>query len=198
MSSTTPASSDTRRRILDAALDVVADPHAGDFTVGRVARQAGVSRQAVYLHFPNLVALALDAARWLDEREGVVHATAPIRAARTAETMIDAYARFLGAYNPRIAPVVRMCYRLRARPEMEAAWQDRLAARRRGAESMARQLRAWGRLTPSMSVAAATDWITAVGSVRLWDELTGDLGWSQRRFVEHVRRGLRATLLAPR
>jgi lipopolysaccharide/colanic/teichoic acid biosynthesis glycosyltransferase len=47
---------DTKARILAAALACAADARA-DCTMGEVAAKAGLSRQAVYLHFPNRAAL---------------------------------------------------------------------------------------------------------------------------------------------
>ena len=137
MSSEPPALAGTRERILEAVLASLVEGDDDVVNVAAVARRAGVSRQAVYLHFPNRGTLGVEAARWLDEREHVDAMTAPIEAAATPDAALDAYAEFLGAYNPRIASMVRMAYRLRRLPELEAAWQDRLRARRGGAGRIA-------------------------------------------------------------
>jgi len=188
----------TRERILEAVLAAFEEGDADVLNMVAVARRAGVSRQAVYLHFPNRSALGVAAVRWLDEREDVAAAVAAIFAATTPETMLDAYAEFLGGFNPRIASVARMAYRLRALPEIEAAWQDRLQARRGGAGLLAQRLADAGRLREPFTVQTAGDWLAATASVLVWEELTRDLGWTRERYVEHVRAACRATLLTPR
>lgn len=188
----------TRVRILEAVLAAVAEGAEDVLNVAAVARRAGVSRQAVYLHFDNRRTLGVAAARWLDEREDVQAASAPIRAAPTPQAALDAYAVFLGAYNPRIAPVVRMAYRLRALPELEEVWQDRLQARRGGAGQIATRLAEAHCLAEPFSAESAGDWLAAMGSVLLWEELTMDLGWSTDRYVRHLQATFRGTLLKTR
>ena len=50
-----------RRRVLRAALDVLADDGMPGFTVESVARRAGASRATVYRHWPTSSALLVDA-----------------------------------------------------------------------------------------------------------------------------------------
>jgi hypothetical protein len=88
-----------------------------------------------------------------------------------------------------------MMYRLRSLPEIEAAWQDRLAARRGGSGQIARRLAESGRLAAPFTETTAGDWIAATGSVMLWEELTRDLGWDDDRYVAHMAATFRATLL---
>jgi AcrR family transcriptional regulator len=187
----------TRERILDAVLAAFVEGDPDVLNVAAVARRAGVSRQAVYLHFPNRTALGVAAVQWLDERESLTAAVAPIFAAGTPEDTLDAYAEFLGGFNPRIAGVARMAYRLRALPEIEAAWQDRLRSRRGGAGLIAQRIADAGRLRPPFTARTAGDWLAAAASVLVWDELTQDLGWSRQRYVQHLRATFHATLLAP-
>lgn len=187
----------TRVRILEAVLAAVIEGDEDVLNMAAVARRAGVSRQAVYLHFPNRAALGVAAVQWLDEREQLDDAIAPIMQATTPDETLKAYAEFLGHFNPRIAPVVRMGYRLRTIPEMEEAWQDRLASRRRGGELVARRLHDAGRLKAPFTVQTAGDFVCAMASVLLWEELTQDLGWSRKRYVEHVHAALVGTLLDP-
>lgn len=196
MSSKRAQRGDGRRRILEAALAAL---EAGDINLldmSAVARRAGVSRQAVYLHFGNRTALAVAMARYADDKYGLTDAVQPVVDADTPEAMLRAYAAFLGTYNPRIYPVVRMASRIRNDdPDLEAAWLDRLRNRRRAGYSMARRLRGWDRLNPAFSVRAAADWLTAMGSVALWEELVLDLGWSENRFVDFLSGSCCRTLL---
>lgn len=79
MSSRTTAARDTRTRLLQAARDLLLSGEP--FSMERIARLAGVSRQAVYLHFPDrfhlLDAIATQAVRdqGQDEKVQVLEAT---------------------------------------------------------------------------------------------------------------------------
>ena len=82
--------------------------------------------------------------------------------------------------------------------EIVAAWSDRLANRRRGAYQTARQLAAWRRLRPVWTPRTAADWLTVQASVKVWEELVVDLGYSPRRFVAIMTRAATEALLTPR
>ena len=165
----------------------------------RVAQLAGVSRQAVYLHFANRAALLVAAVRHVDARLDLQHGVAPVVAATTAEEMLERYAQFLGSYNPRLYGVVRAADAARrADPAVAAAWADRLKVRRAGGYRVATRLAAWGRLAPAWTSRTAGEWLTAQGSVKVWEELVLDLGWSRRRFTQTMARAFTRALLVSR
>src|SRR5258708_36371923 len=64
----------TRRRILDVTLDLVARRGGADVTMAQIARAARVSRQAVYLHFADRAALFTAAVADLEQRRGLPRA----------------------------------------------------------------------------------------------------------------------------
>jgi len=72
----------------------------------------------------------------------------------------------------------------RSDPKVSAAWSDRLKNRRRGGYQIAERLAAWGDLAPHWTTRSAGDWLTAQASVKVWEELVVDLGYSSRRFVK--------------
>jgi AcrR family transcriptional regulator len=168
------------------------------FLLGAVAREAGVSRQAIYLHFESRGALAVAVARHSDEVFGLDEALAPLRSAKDGRSLLRAQARFVAAYNQKLYPIVRMADAFRqSDAELRAAWDDRLASRRAGGRHIARQLARWGELKPDWTIESAGDWITALASVKLWEELVLDLGWPSRRFAKHLELVLADSLLGP-
>ena len=187
-------STDTRQALLQAGLAVLS--RGEPFSLGEIAREAGVSRQALYLHFESRVALAVAVAQFTDAAFGIDEALAPSRAATNGRALLRAHARFVTRYNARIQTVVRMADALRqSDPEMAAAWLDRLAARRQGGHRVARALARWGELAEPWTVETAADWVCAMSSVKLWEELVLDLGWSKKRFASLLERQLTAALL---
>lgn len=165
----------------------------------RVAQIAGLSRQAVYLHFSNRAALLIAAARRVDDRFDLDERLEPVVKAATAEQLLARYAEFLASYNPHLYGVVRAADAARrVDPAVAAAWSDRLKNRRRGSYRVVTRLAAWGRLAPGWTARAAGDWLTAQASVKVWEELVLDLGWSRGRFTETMTRAFVGALLVPR
>ena len=166
------------------------------FSLGEIAREAGVSRQALYLHFESRAALAVAVAQFVDIAFGLDDALAPVRAATDGHSLLRAQARFVAKYNERIQTVVRMADALRQTdPELAAPWHDRLAHRRAGGHHIANTLARWGELSDEWTVETAGDWVCAMSSVKLWEELVLDLGWSKERFTRSLERQLVAALL---
>jgi AcrR family transcriptional regulator len=191
---TAPPATDTRQRIIQAGLAVLT--RGEPFSLGEIAREAGISRQALYLHFDSRVALAIAVAQHVDELFGVEQALAPVREATDAPSLLRAQARFVTKYNERLYPVVRMADALRQTdPDMAAPWEDRLAARRAGGRAIAARLDQWGALSDEWTVETAGDWICALASVKLWEELIIDLRWSKERFARSLEQQLCSALL---
>jgi AcrR family transcriptional regulator len=159
---------DTRNRILAAALACAADARA-DCTMGEVAAKAGLSRQAVYLHFPNRAGLLAA----LSERlAGTVPAPADAPSARGVLTFLLAW---LADDYPRTWPLVR---RLGENP----GDASRLIACR----SLAERFRAEGALSPHLSPAAAADLLFTLTSPAVWAELVPGRGWDAARYRSHI------------
>ena len=186
----------TRASILDATLELLQkDPQR--VNISRIAKAAEISRQGLYLHFDGTAALLLAAARRVDDRLDLEKRVRPLLEADNAEELLFRYATFLAEYNPLIYPVVRSADAIRAtEPHVQRAWMDRLANRRQGARTIAKRLKAWGRLATGWSVPTAGDWLAAQGGVKIWEELVMDLGWSRKRYVESMTRAFKGSLLA--
>src|SRR5436190_13666894 len=120
----------TRRRILDVTLDLVARRGGADVTMAQIARAARVSRQAVYLHFADRAALFTAAVRHLDERRGIPEAVQRIRDASGAVAAMREMVAMQARLNPEVWPIARALDAVRRGDEAaERSWQDRSAAR---------------------------------------------------------------------
>ena len=73
----------TRTRILDATLRMLEKHRGRGVRMGDIAKAAGISRQAVYLHFASRTELLVAATKYLDEILDVDHRLAPSRAAES-------------------------------------------------------------------------------------------------------------------
>ncbi len=188
----------TRTRILDAARGELEARAWAGLRLEDVARAAGVSRQAIYLHFGSRSALLLALVERVDEAEGLPALVAHVHAAPDAVQALDRLVALNAAYEPRIRAVVLAHDAARRRDaDLEAAWQDRMRRRRALCRHVVRRLEAEGRLTPGIEAPEAADLAWALLGSRVHEDLVHVRRWSRRRYEAHLRALLRAALVAP-
>lgn len=181
------SSLETRDRILDAALVIVQGNRGTSLTMGEVATQAGLSRQAVYLHFQDRTALLVALALYADETRDASVRLAAIAKAPTARAAVAALVALRAGDNPDAWPVERIFESLRLEDAVvEAAWQDRLAGSLEACRAIAQRFQEEGALARHLSTAAAADLLWSLTSQRLWEELVIGRGWSAERYRSHV------------
>lgn len=160
-----------------------------------VAKEAGVSRQAVYLHFPNRAELLIATTRYIDEVKDVDGRLAKSRAAK-GQARLDAYIEAWGNYIPEIYGAGRALMALYdTDAEAAAAWDDRMAAVRHGCEAAIAALSGSGELAKNMPKTKAIDLLWTLLSVRNWEQLTQTCGWSQADYIAHTKRAAHAMLV---
>ena len=166
----------TADRILDAALACAQE--GPDFIMADVARAAGLSRQGVYLHFPDrktlLVALALRA------REE--HPAVKIDDLPSARAALNAMVARLAEIHPKVWPVVRALGE-EARDQRAAPGWRPVAP---GPRLLAERFQGEGALAAHLSLQTATDLLATLLSLSVWKELVLDRGWEAARYKSHI------------
>lgn len=174
----------TRAKILQAALDLLL---AGDGTRTRmsdVAKRAGVSRQAVYLHFDNRADLLIAATQHLDEQLGSDARLAPSRAAQSGIERLDAFVLAWGSYIPEIYGAAKAMIAMSATDQAAAdAWAKRMQDMREGCAAAITALQHDGTLSGDFTPDEATDVLWALLSVATWEHGTITCGWSQEKYL---------------
>lgn len=190
--------SSTRERILTAARELIEQDSGAAPNVSAIARAVGISRQALYLHFPDRASLLLALVAHVDEHEDLQAGLAAVAAAPDAGAQIRAWAGMQSERNPRIAPLARALDRVRHEDEPVAqAWRDRTDGRMRGAVGIVERLRKEGRLHPSWTSEEAAALLWELTSFRVWDDLVNELGLAADRYVEVVTAAALAALASP-
>ncbi|NIY75040.1 TetR/AcrR family transcriptional regulator [Thalassospira sp. HF15] len=179
---------ETRTRILNAAWELLEAHQGKEVRMSDIAKAAGISRQAVYLHFPTRAELLVATTRHVDEVKDV---DARLRASRTANTGVERLAAFVeawGNYIPEIHGVARALIAMQDSDDAaKLAWADRMRGLRQGFEAAIRALEGDGDLSADYSATEATDLLSSLLSVQTWEQLTQTCGWSQRQFVDHAK-----------
>ncbi len=182
------ANFDTRERILNAAWKLLEADKAASVRMGDIAKEAGISRQALYLHFPTRAELLVATARYLDDVKNVDQRLAASRTASTGVERLNAFIEAWGNYIPEIYGVAKAFLAMKDSDEAaEIAWNDRMQAVREGCEAAVKALKKDGVLSPDYSVKTATDFLWTMLSVRNWEQLTIGCSWSQKRYVETMK-----------
>ena len=164
--------SSTKERILSAARELVEQGNGGTPNMSELARAVGISRQALYLHFPDRGSLLLALVADVDEREDLQAEASAMLAAPDAAGQIRAWVRMQARRNPRIAPLARALDQARHSDQAAAeAWRDRTDNRMRGAVMAVTRLRDEGRLHPSWTSTEAATLLWELTSFRVWDDL---------------------------
>lgn len=161
-----------------------------------IAKAAGISRQALYLHFPSRADLLIATVRYLDEVLKVDDRLADSRAATDGDTRLGAFIAAWGGYIPQIYGVARALMAMQdSDPEARQAWTDRLSAIRHGCAAAVSALAADGALRADLTEEQGTDLLWSLLSVRMWEHLVRDCGWSQETYEAEILRVARLALI---
>lgn len=186
----------TRRKILDAAWKLLEAGQAPS-RMSDIARAAGISRQALYLHFPSRAELLVAVTRHVDAVKDVDGRLAESRAAASGEARLAAFVSAWGNYIPEIRGVSRALMAMQeSDAEARAAWEGRMEAVRQGCAAAVAALARDGRLAEGLSQERATDLLWALLSVETWVRLCETCGWPQEDYISEMQRGARRILLS--
>jgi AcrR family transcriptional regulator len=193
--STNKRSTLTRQEVLDRAWELIA-ARGAEVSMAEIARAAGISRQAVYLHFGTRGGLLMALVKRADDRFRIRESFAEALGQPTAEERLDAWLAAWFAFIVRIQPVARDLIRLRSTDaDAASAWEDRMTDLRSWLREMIVTVEREGALRTEWSVDEAADYLWAASSVQMWDLLTGDRHWDAPRVGETLRRTIPAVLL---
>lgn len=161
-----------------------------------IAAEAGISRQALYLHFGTRAELLIATTRYLDDIKGVEERLAPSRTASKGIERLDAFIEAWGSYIPEIYGVARALLAVHdTDADAAAAWNQRMQDVREGCQAALAALKHDNALSTEWTVDTATDLLWTMLSVRNWDQLTRECGWTTEEFVERLQRQAKRTFV---
>ncbi len=176
---------ETRSRILQAALDLLEVRSSKGVRMTDIAKKAGISRQAVYLHFSTRAELLIAATHYLDELKGSEERLLASRSAKTGIERLDAFIKAWGAYIPEIYGSLKALLAMKDTDDAATeAWTQRMQDMREGCEAAIKALDKDGMLASAYTPEQATDILWTMLSVRSWEQLTIDCNWSQKKYIE--------------
>ena len=186
---------ETRTRILAVTWDLVAD-QGSSLKLSEVAERAGVSRQAVYLHFGDRNGLLLALVNHMDETLDLGASLAHVQAAPTGYELLERAMRLNTDFWTAVCPVAQVLEAAQHDDEaLGAAWRDRMELRQMAFGMMIRRIADLHELAAEWSLEEASALLYAVAHFDTWRELTHQLRWTDDHYVKAMTLLLRRALL---
>ena len=180
--------SETRTRILAATWQLMEQQQGSNVRMGDVAKTAGLSRQAVYLHFSSRAELMIATARYGDQVRNLDERLKPYRAATTGKERLETFIAFWGNYIPEIYGVAKALLATRETDAAVAsAWQDRMDSVKSGCREIIGALGRDRTLSPNITSEEAADLLWTLLSIRNWENLVLECGWSTSQYVSRLQ-----------
>lgn len=149
-----------------------------------IARAAGISRQAVYLHFESRSDLLIATTRYLDDVLELDKRYKVVQESSSGVERLETFIEFWGNYIPNIYGIAKaLLAALETDEAAAAAWNDRMDAVKGGCRTIIEALREDECLCDEWSVDEATDLLWTLLSVRNWEQLTIASKWSTREYI---------------
>lgn len=191
------ASAETRRRIIDAARQVLTTQPLRSFNLSEVAGSARVVRSTIYAVFGSREGLLRAVVQDMSERGGWERMREAFRHPDAWEAVrrnIEVGTRMAASEHP-VALAISVLAAVDPDAAVVAAEMDEV--RRRGLESLARRLREQGYLRPELSHQEAVDILWVLSSWKTFDQLHTGRGLDQQAVAERLATMARLTLCRP-
>ncbi len=178
---------DTKVNILKATWELLANNQGKGVRMSDIAKQVGISRQALYLHFPTRTELLIATTRYMGDELNIDDRLAPSRAATDGLDRLEKYILMWGEYIPEIYGVAKALMIMEATDKDAAkAWDDRMVAMREGCEAAVNAMKRDGYLSRDLKPKEATDILWILLSVRNWEHFVIDCGWSNKHYIKQI------------
>lgn len=187
---------DTNSRILAETWRLMEQKRGQGVRIQDIAKAAGISRQAVYLHFPSRVELLVETTRYVDKALCVNERFQEYCAAKNGVERLEGYVDFWGNYIPQIYGLAKALMVAQETDEDAAtAWQLRMKDVRDGCCSVIDELVREKALAPQWTTTEAVDMMWTLLMIPNWENLTLRCGWSQEQYIQWMKATLKRLLV---
>ena len=187
----------TREEILRAARILLEEGRGRQVHMADIAGSAGISRQALYLHFPSRSDLMIAVIRSVNEALGLEERMRPFMEAEEGILALEKLVEVWGNFLPDIKGIARSLNRARQTDEdVAVAWEDCMGGLREACRRTADLLSREGKLHSSLPRRQAGDFLFVSLSVDGWEEYTDLCEWTPAQYVSRMKTILKRALLA--
>jgi AcrR family transcriptional regulator len=187
---------ETRKHILEVAWHLMVEGQGQAISVDDIARMAKVSRQAIYLHFGTRANLLIATVRYVDEIIQLDERLAKVCAGTRGVEILEGMVEFWGNYIPEIYGLAKALLAVYdTDKDAAAAWNDRMAALRRGCHIAILLLQQEGNLSGGWELEQAASMMWSLLAISVWENLTIHQGWSNEQYVRQMQEVMRRTFV---
>lgn len=177
---------DTRQRILAEAWELL-EERGSEMTLAEVAERAGVSRQAVYLHFGDRSGLIVGLVDYVDLALGSKKIRSYVFGAPTGVETLRRWVESMSWYTGKIDRLTRVLeWGQYDDDALAAGWRNRMNRRQAILLGVTERISAEGRLAQAWTPTEAADLVYTITMPGPWRELTRELGWSEDQYLERL------------
>jgi AcrR family transcriptional regulator len=152
-----------------------------------VAEGAGVTRRAVYLHFPSRADLVAALFDYVTEEEHLADSLSDVWSSPDSVAALDAWAHHIARFHTRVMTVTRAVEQVHRTDPDAAAHRDRYLQEQLAAcTRLASWLESEGRLAPGWSNQVASEMLWALISVEMFERLIIERHWSNGRLAKYL------------
>ena len=180
------SSEQTKMRILETTLKVL-ETRIDKNRMSDIAKAVGISRQALYLHYPTRAELLIATTKHIDTVKKVNQRLELSRAARSGLERLHFSIKAWGGYIPEIHGISVALRNMRKNDKAAAkAWDDRMQAVRHGCQAAVVAIAKDGKLKFDLSEQIATDILWTLLTIENWEKLVINCGWIQSAYEEKM------------
>lgn len=179
--------SETRRKILQACWDLMVKTGGIGVRMSDIAKKAGVSRQALYLHFKTRAELYIATTQFIDDE---LNSAIKMMDHLSSEDPIERIGKFVSAWAGHMENIQHVARALLAAgvTDVQAmeAWNQRMGLLYRQCFDISKGLKAANMLRSGLSIKRAAELFVVTISFQNWDRMRHFYGWSKAAYIELV------------
>ena len=180
------SSEQTKTRILDTTWKLL-EKRIEKNRMSDIAKAVGISRQALYLHYPTRAELLIATTKHIDTVKKVNQRLELSRTAGSGIERLHFFIKAWGGYIPEIHGISVALRNMRKNDKAAAeAWDDRMQADRHGCQAAVVAIAKDGKLKFDLSEQIATDILWTLLTIENWEKLVINCGWLQSAYEEKM------------
>ena len=180
------SSQQTKTRILDTTWKLL-EKRIEKNRRSDIAKAVGISRQALYLHYPTRAELLIATTKHIDTVKKVNQRLELSRTAGSGIERLHFFIKAWGGYIPEIHGISVALRNMRKNDKAAAeAWDDRMQAVRHGCQAAVVAIAKDGKLKFDLSEQIATDILWTLLTIENWEKLVINCGWLQSAYEEKM------------
>lgn len=187
---------ETRTNILNATWQLMEQRQGQGVSMSNIAKEAGVSRQALYLHFDSRVELMIATVQYVDDIKGLNERLKLFYDAKTGIELLEACVDVWGNHIPEIYGLAKALLKTRDTDrDINIAWNGCMSGLRDVCRKTIEELDKEGLLFSDWTQKEAIEMFWTIISIQNWEQLTIECKWTNEQYIHRIKMLLKRTFI---